>query len=663
MHGAIMKSPETGTLEQTVEQDMHYRTMFEAVDTGFCIIEMKFDTTGKPVDYRFIDMNPAFERETGLTNAKGRWVRDLLPAHEQYWCDIYGDVYLTGVEQRLENQAQALDRWYAVHAVRVGSPGAYKVAVFFNDSARRKSPSSNSTPRWNKKSPPVPTTATNCGHSRRISCCAAASMARSSPSTRPGKPRWAGPKPSCSAPAGTSLYDLIHPDDIEQSLEQARFSATGRSICRFENRYRCKHGGYRWINWSSSPSNEVINAVGRDCTLDKEQAQALAKAESQLRQSQKMEAVGQLTGGLAHDFNNLLTGISGSLEMLQSRINQGRVENLERYINAALIASRRATALTHRLLAFSRRQTLDSRATNVNLMVKDMQDLIRRTVGPSIQLESKLSENLWTTLVDQNQLENSLLNLCINARDAMPDGGHLRIETANITLNSASALALELPPGGYVYLSVADSGCGMSTDILSKVFEPFFTTKPLGSGTGLGLSMVYGFALQSGGQVRIHSQPGNGTQVRLYLPRHFADAQEPAVVRSAPPALHAVAGETVLVVDDEPQVRMLMVDLLEERGYKVLEASDGAKGLQILQSPIRIDLLVSDVGLPGGMNGRQLAELARQTRPGLKVLFVTGYAEHSVIGDGNLAAGMHVMTKPFALDDLANRVRDVIIHT
>lgn len=663
MHGAIMKSPETGTLEQTVEQDMHYRTMFEAVDTGFCIIEMKFDTTGKPVDYRFIDMNPAFERETGLTNAKGRWVRDLLPAHEQYWCDIYGDVYLTGVEQRLENQAQALDRWYAVHAVRVGSPGAYKVAVFFNDITERRqaeialkqlnasleqevaSRTDDRNQLWTLSSDIM----LRCSFDGQIIAI---------------NPAWETTLGWSEAELlGTSLYDLIHPDDIEQSLEQARFSATGRSICRFENRYRCKHGGYRWINWSSSPSNEVINAVGRDCTLDKEQAQALAKAESQLRQSQKMEAVGQLTGGLAHDFNNLLTGISGSLEMLQSRINQGRVENLERYINAALIASRRATALTHRLLAFSRRQTLDSRATNVNLMVKDMQDLIRRTVGPSIQLESKLSENLWTTLVDQNQLENSLLNLCINARDAMPDGGHLRIETANITLNSASALALELPPGGYVYLSVADSGCGMSTDILSKVFEPFFTTKPLGSGTGLGLSMVYGFALQSGGQVRIHSQPGNGTQVRLYLPRHFADAQEPAVVRSAPPALHAVAGETVLVVDDEPQVRMLMVDLLEERGYKVLEASDGAKGLQILQSPIRIDLLVSDVGLPGGMNGRQLAELARQTRPGLKVLFVTGYAEHSVIGDGNLAAGMHVMTKPFALDDLANRVRDVIIHT
>nr|WP_225920058.1 PAS domain-containing sensor histidine kinase [Pseudomonas vanderleydeniana] len=653
----------TGAFEPAAEQDMHYRTMFEAVDTGFCIIEMKFDAASKPVDYRFLDMNPAFERETGLVGAKGRWMRDLIPNHEQHWFDIYGDVALNGVEQRFENQAQGLGRWYAVHAVRVGTPGAYKVAIFFNDITERRqaeialkqlnasleqevaSRTDDRNQLWTLSSDIM----LRCTFEGRIIAI---------------NPAWEETLGwSETDLLGTSLYDLIHPDDLEQTLERVRHCAAGQSIRRFENRYRCKRGGYRWINWSSSPSDEVINAVGRDCTLDKEQAQALAKAEAQLRQSQKMEAVGQLTGGLAHDFNNLLTGISGSLEMLQSRIDQGRVENLERYINAALIASRRATALTHRLLAFSRRQTLDSRATNVNLLVTEMEELIRRTIGPSIGLEAKLSERLWTTLVDHNQLENSLLNLCINARDAMPEGGQLTIETANITLNSASALALELPPGGYVYLSVTDSGCGMSADILSKVFEPFFTTKPLGSGTGLGLSMVYGFALQSGGQVRINSQLGNGTQVRLYLPRHFAEAEERGNAHASPPTQQALAGETVLVVDDEPQVRMLEVDLLQERGYKVLEASDGATGLKILQSPIRIDLLVSDVGLPGGMNGRQLAELARQTRPGLKVLFVTGYAEHSVIGDGNLAPGMHVMTKPFAIDDLANRVREVISNT
>ncbi|NVZ64856.1 PAS domain S-box protein [Pseudomonas gingeri] len=648
------------TFEELVEREAHYRTMFEAVDTGFCTIEMKFDAAGKAVDYCFIDMNPAFERETGLIGAQGRWIRDLVPGHEQHWFDIYGEVALTGVPQRFENQAQGLGRWYAVHAVRVGNLGEHKVAVFFNDITERRqaeialkqlntsleqevaSRTDDRNQLWTLSSDIM----LRCSFDGRIIAI---------------NPAWTDTLGWIETELlGSSLYDLIHPDDLERTLEGVRQSASGHNLLRFENRFRCKDGGYRWINWSSSPSDQIINAVGRDCTLDKEQALALAKAEAQLRQSQKMEAVGQLTGGLAHDFNNLLTGISCSLEMLQTRIDQGRVNNLERYINAALIAARRATALTHRLLAFSRRQTLDSRATNINHLVNEMEDLVRRTVGPSIQLETTLSDRLWTTLVDQNQLENSLLNLCINARDAMPDGGRLAIETANITLTSASALALELPPGGYVYLSVADSGSGMSADVLGKAFDPFFTTKPLGSGTGLGLSMVYGFALQSGGQVRINSQPGSGTQVRLYLPRHFAEADAPQAPDSPPPALQAIAGETVLVVDDEPQVRMLEVELLEERGYKVLEASDGVEGLKILQSPIRIDLLVSDVGLPGGMNGRQLAELARRTRPGLKVLFVTGYAESSVIGDGDLAPGMQVMAKPFALDDLAGRVRQLI---
>ncbi|MFC3944163.1 hybrid sensor histidine kinase/response regulator [Pseudomonas gingeri] len=648
------------TFEQLAEREAHYRTMFEAVDTGFCTIEMKFDAAGNALDYRFIDMNPAFERETGLVGAQGRWVRDLIPGHEQHWFDIYGEVALTGVPQRFENQAQALGRWYAVHAFRVGSMGEHKVAVFFNDITERRQAE---TALKQLNASLEQEVASRTDDRNQLWTLSSDIMLRCSFDGQiiAINPAWTDTLGwNESDLLGSSLYDLIHPDDLERTVEGVRQSASGHSLLRFENRYRCKNGGYRWINWSSSPSDQVIHAVGRDCTLDKEQALALAKAEAQLRQSQKMEAVGQLTGGLAHDFNNLLTGISGSLEMLQTRIDQGRVNNLERYINAALIAARRATALTHRLLAFSRRQTLDSRATHINRLITGMEDLIRRTVGPSIQLEAKLSDRLWTTLVDQNQLENSLLNLCINARDAMPDGGRLVIETANINLTSASALALELPPGGYVHLSVADSGSGMSADVLSKAFDPFFTTKPLGSGTGLGLSMVYGFALQSGGQVRINSQPGAGTQVRLYLPRHFAEADEPGVRHSPPPSLQATAGETVLVVDDEPQVRMLEVELLEERGYKVLEASDGVAGLKILQSPIRIDLLVSDVGLPGGMNGRQLAELARRTRPGLKVLFVTGYAESSVIGNGDLAPGMQVMAKPFALDDLANRVRELI---
>ena len=337
-----------------------------------------------------------------------------------------------------------------------------------------------------------------------------------------------------------------------------------------------------------------------------ERSRELMVTEEQLRQSQKMEAVGQLTGGLAHDFNNLLTGVTGSLELLQTRIAQGRIKDVDRYVNAAQGGARRAAALTHRLLAFSRRQTLDPKPTDVNRLVCDMEELIRRTMGPAITVEPMVgAAGIWPTLVDPGQLENALLNLCINARDAMPDGGKLTIETANRGLDERAARARDLPPGQYLSLCVSDTGTGMSPDVIAKAFEPFFTTKPTGMGTGLGLSMIYGFVKQSGGQVRIHSEIGQGTTICLYLPRHLgaADNVEPAPeLADAPRAEH---GQTVLVVDDEPTIRMLVTEVLEDLGYRAIEAADGPAGLQVLQSDARIDLLVTDVGLPGGMNGRQ----------------------------------------------------------
>jgi PAS domain S-box-containing protein len=387
---------------------------------------------------------------------------------------------------------------------------------------------------------------------------------------------------------------------------------------------------------------------------------ALRKSEEQLRQSQKMEAVGQLTGGLAHDFNNLLAGISGNLELLASRVEQGRHQDLGRYAAAAQGAARRAAALTHRLLAFSRRQTLDPRPTDVNRLVAGMEELVRRTVGPGITLEAVAAGGLWPTLVDPHQLENALLNLCINARDAMPAGGRLTIETANRWLDTHAAREQDLAPGQYISLCVSDTGTGMTPEVVARAFDPFFTTKPLGQGTGLGLSMIYGFARQSGGQVRIYSEPGEGTVVCLYLPRHHGEgvAAEPPPAAAEAPA--ASTGETVLVVDDEPTLRLLVTEILQDLGYATLEAADGAAGLRLLQSPARIDLLVTDVGLPGGMNGRQMADAGRSSRPDLKVLFITGYAENAVIGNGQLEPGTHVMTKPFPLEALANRVRELI---
>jgi len=457
---------------------------------------------------------------------------------------------------------------------------------------------------------------------------------------------------------GRSFLDFVWPEDALHTQGGLEEAASSRDLTNFENRYRHVDGTPRWIAWHTSAEDDLIYAYGRDVTPEKEAQAALRKTEDVLRQSQKMEAVGQLTGGLAHDFNNLLTGIIGSLELLQTRMAQGRMKDVDRYIGAAQGASRRAAALTHRLLAFSRQQTLDPRPTDVNRLVTGMEDLVRRTAGPGIHIEVALADGLWPTLVDPPQLENALLNLCINARDAMPDGGRITIKTANKWMDEHAAGERDLPPGQYIGLCVTDTGTGMPPEVIARAFDPFFTTKPLGQGTGLGLSMIYGFVRQSGGQVHICSEVGQGTTMCLYLPRHHG-----AAVAEAPPeftdAPRATAGETVLVVDDEPTVRMLVKEVLEGLGYTAIEAADGMAGLALLRSAARIDLLVTDVGLPGGINGRQMADAARVTRPGLRVLFITGYAENAVL-DGRLDAGMHVLTKPFTMEALASRIRAII---
>ena len=387
----------------------------------------------------------------------------------------------------------------------------------------------------------------------------------------------------------------------------------------------------------------------------------LIVAEEHLRQAQKMEAVGQLTGGLAHDFNNLLTGITGAIEMMQVRIQQGRIGELDRYANAAQGAAKRAAALTHRLLAFSRRQTLDPRPTDVNRLIAGMEDLVRRTVGPAIEVEAVGGAGLWPALVDANQLENALLNLCINARDAMPDGGRITIETANKWLDARSARERDLQPGQYLSLCVSDTGTGMTPEVQERAFDPFYTTKPMGEGTGLGLSMIYGFARQSGGQVRIYSELGAGTTMCIYLPRHYGESQpiDEAALASAGDVKPA-GSRTVLVVDDEPTIRMLVIEILEEMGHVTLEAGDGAAALRILNTGARVDLLVTDVGLPGQMNGRQVADAALALLPGLKILFITGYAENAVIGNGQLEPNMALVTKPFAMNVITARIAEML---
>ncbi|MBO9547150.1 PAS domain-containing sensor histidine kinase [Caulobacter sp.] len=396
----------------------------------------------------------------------------------------------------------------------------------------------------------------------------------------------------------------------------------------------------------------------RDRTADLEtEMERRAGVEAALRQSQKMEAVGQLTGGIAHDFNNMLTGVIGALDMIKRRRAAGRDQDTDRYLETALTSAHRAAGLTHRLLAFSRRQSLDPRALDVNALVLSLEDLIQRTVSEQIAVDFQLTADA-PAVADANQLESAILNLAINARDAMPDGGRLTIETSTVDLDTRY---VETRPdtraGRYVVIAVSDTGVGMAADVLEKVFDPFFTTKPIGQGTGLGLSMVYGFAKQSGGHIRIHSQPGQGASVKIFLP--LAEEEAAPAPQARPPAAADGAGRTVLLVEDESAVRLLVREVLEELGYRAIEVAEPQAAISVLKSQTPIHLMISDVGLPG-MNGRQLAEVARDARPDLAILFITGYAENAAIRAGFLGSNMQMISKPFALDALAAKIGEMM---
>ncbi|MDM0108823.1 PAS domain-containing protein [Variovorax sp. J22R24] len=475
---------------------------------------------------------------------------------------------------------------------------------------------------------------------------------------------------------------IVHPEDLPETRERWGRALASAQTYQTEFRLRRHDGAYRWHIGRAVPlvtDGRVVRWIGSNSDIQdqketqmalsdlnlvleqrvQERTGQLLKAEEALRQAQKMEAVGQLTGGLAHDFNNLLAAIGGSLTLIKHQLPNDS-ERLTRYVDTAEGAVRRAASLTHRLLAFSRRQALDPRPTDVNQLIAGMEDLIRRSVGPDVSVEVFGAAGLRVTKIDSSQLESALLNLCINARDAMaPRGGRLRIETANQSMDEREAREHDLKPGEYIGLSVTDTGSGMTPEVIQRAFDPFFTTKPIGQGTGLGLSMVYGFVRQSGGQVRIASAVAQGTTVCLYLPS-FAESMAAAPPAVALPVSEGGNGETIVLIDDEPAIRMLVSDVLSEAGYEVLAAGTGAEGMRLIDGRCRVDLLITDVGLPGGMNGRQVADAVRTTRPALKVLFITGYAENAVIGDGHLAPRMDLMTKPFELIDLAAKVRAIL---
>jgi len=692
MIGAMLDLTRVRAAEAALRQsEERFSAILQTIEAAFAIVQVKFDADDRPVDYQFVEVNPAFERQTGV-DLHGKWVTEFAPDLEQFWFDAYGHVAKTGEPASFESYAQAFGRWFDVRAVRVGAPADRRIAILFNDVTQRHDAEdrlrvSESLARENVQ---------------RVQLALAAGaiigtwnwdLRTDRFTVDEGFARGFGLDPALGRER-LSLEQIItsvHPED-----RPGLIAAIDEVIARggaYAHQYRVRRadGRYYWIEANGrvdhSPEGIALSFPGvlidvedrRSIEAERDRATAalralndtlelrvaertaeLIHAEEKLRQSQKMEAVGQLTGGLAHDFNNLLAGISGALDLMGMRIAQGRLNDIDKYMLAAQSAAKRAAALTHRLLAFSRRQTLDPRPLDVNLLVEGMTELIQRTVGPSILVETVSAPDLWPASVDASQLENAILNLCINSRDAMPDGGRIIIETANQWLDAEAALANDLPAGEYLSLTVTDTGTGMAPGVIAKAFDPFFTTKPIGEGTGLGLSMIYGFAKQSGGQVRISSELGKGTSMCIHLPRYHgeAGASTAAPVQSAA-ALTGSCG-TILIVDDEPTVRLLLTDVLGDLGYTLIEAADSLTGLKLLQSDVGIDLLITDVGLPGGMNGRQMADAGREVRPGLKTLFITGYAESAALGNSSLGAGMQVLTKPFSIDILATRVLELL---
>lgn len=508
--------------------------------------------------------------------------------------------------------------------------------------------------------------------------------------TNDAEGRMSGEQPGWSRLTGQSQAEYegfgwskaVHPEDGEATVQAWLAAVAEKRIFEFEHRVRTASGDWRSFSIRAvptlTPSGEIHEWVGvhtditdfraneqalRDLneTLERrvqEEVERRASAEEALRQAQKMEAVGQLTGGVAHDFNNLLTVIIGGLDTIRRATTPDQIR-IRRAADMAIKGAERAASLTARLLAFSRRQALEPKPTDLNHLVRDMTDMLHRTLGEQIELEGVLAPRLWTVEVDKNQLESAILNLAVNARDAMPDGGKLTIETANTVLDeSYAATDREVLPGQYVMIAVSDTGAGIPKELLERIFEPFFTTKEVGRGTGLGLSMVYGFVKQSGGHVTVYSEEGHGTCVKIYLPRFLgtADAQLDDLNAEVPPGS---AEEVVLVVEDNEDVRDYSVMILTELGYRVLQAQDAESALSVLASDHKIDLLFTDVVLPGP-SGRVIADEALKLRPGLKVLFTTGYSRNAIVHHGRLDPGVQLISKPFTFEQLATRVRDLL---
>lgn len=622
------------------DSEARYRTLFESVDQGFCVFDMVFDDAGRPIDYVFVEVNPAFAAQTGLVDAVGRRMSNLAPAHEQRWYDLYGGVALTGTPVRIEDYAQALGRWYEIYAYRVGAPEQRRVAALFNDVSDRKSSEqrihelnetleqrvAERTAERNRVwegSRDILVTADRNGVFRDVN---------------PAWTRILGHAPGDVV--GRSFSDFVWPDDRDATAKAVEAAGSGNDVEGFENRYCAQDGTPRWIAWRTAFEGDLIYGYGRDITAEKQHAAELALAQEALRQSQKMEAMGSLTGGVAHDFNNLLTPIVGSLDLLQ-RKGLGS-EREQRLIAGAVQSADRAKTLVQRLLAFARRQPLQSTAVDLAPLVHGMADLIASTTGPQIKIVVEAADDLPAAKVDPNQLEMAILNLAVNARDAMPGGGTLRISVSSETAgpdNDAGIIA-----GRYLRLSIADTGSGMDEATLKRAIEPFFSTKGVGKGTGLGLSMAHGLASQLGGAMTISSIVGVGTNIELWIPESIEQMMD---MRAGETATLVDASGVALLVDDDELVRLSTADMLIEMGFTVVEARSAEEALNMIDDGLHPDLLVTDHLMPG-MSGTELARTLQRERPATKILVVSGYAESEGI-DPDLPR----LTKPFRNAELA----------
>lgn len=630
------------------ESEERYRTLFEAVDVGFCVAEMKFED-GRAVDYLFVEGNPAFERQTGLFGAVGQWAKALVPDLEPYWYDRYGAVAITGQAIRFENGSKAMGRWFDVHAFPTGRPGQNRVAILFNDISARKAAEDelrelNETLEGQvAERTEVVRRYHDIVEASTFPICAFDTEFRLIAFNKAHNDEFRRVN-GFDTKLGDIFPDQFIPEQRAKMRAQMARALTGERFTLVEAFGRPEYGQPAWeITYTPlhDENGQIIGAFHLALDIsDRLLAQEeLALAQEALRQSQKMEAMGSLTGGVAHDFNNLLTPIVGSLDMLQ-RKGLGN-EREQRLIAGALQSAERAAALVQRLLAFARRQPLQPRAIDVGALVEGMADLIASTSGPQTRVVVDIAPDLPAAMADQNQLEMALLNLSVNSRDAMPEGGRLSITAQLADVEERHRTGAK--PGCYIRLAVSDTGTGMDAETLQRAVEPFFSTKGIGKGTGLGLSMAHGLAAQLGGALTIESKPGLGTSVALYLPTTHEDALIP--LRAEGAALVATAG-LALVVDDEDVVRASTADMLAELGYDIVEAGSAEEALRLLDGGLMPDLLITDHLMPG-QNGTELARDMIRRIPGIRTLIVSGYAEVE-----GIAPDLPRLVKPFRLADL-----------